>query len=241
MKSFIKHKLHEQLLESRVTYDYKHVRYVLGINIPLNENLISEELKREILYEQMLYEDFLGSIKNFVGDKWEKGVTTITDAKEAAVFLGKILSNPQLLSNFTGNYWKRIKRTQLQGLYGILEKIKLDKLVIMIKDFVNKITSLDGWKKFLLATAVGSLITYITTKLSAIGTIVAGSVELSGITDKLSSFISEYISDNALGVIISKLTDVKSYLGWLAPIIGGIQTLYISLKPTIDKFNNILI
>ena len=79
----------------------EHIAFTLGIPIPLNEFIqLSESLKLKILQEQLLYESFLDSIKNYASEKFNQVVTTIKDWKDAAAVIGKVLSNGDLLNDF---------------------------------------------------------------------------------------------------------------------------------------------
>ena len=204
-----------------------HIVEVLGINVPLNESVsIPRDLQERILYEQELYESFLDTIKDFAGATYNKVVDRITDWKDAAVVFGKVLSSQKTLVNFTSNYWKNFKRTILPKLYKILEKIPLVKnLIPQIKKLIDKVTNMDGWKKFLVAVGIGSIINW---GLGKIGDMAE---------DKVKEWIEKYVSEAAMNTI-SKFTDWKSYLGWLKPIIDGVEILYDTLKPTLNKFQS---
>ena len=205
-----------------------HIIEVLGIDIPLNESVsIPRDLQERILHEQLLYESFLTSLKDYAKDKISKPFDTIKDWKDAAVALYKVLSDPIDLGNFTNSFWKSFKRTTLPPFYDFLKKIKLDALIPTIKELIDSITSLSGWKKFLASTAIGSIIYYVIKKLEKLP------------LDEISTFITKYISDSALKDVLGELTDFKSYLGWLQPIIKGVEMFYGVLKPTIDKFKDV--
>lgn len=207
------------------TLSEDHIKYVLGINIPLNESIYGNpELIQTIIAEQMLYEDFLKSLKDFAKDKINVVVDKIKDWKETAAFIYKLITNPQLLQNFTDNFWKTFKSNTLTTIKAFLQKFKLDGLFDSIVNVVDKITKLTGFKKFLAATAFASIATYMINKLKSLP------------SDKITEFISNYLSDSFLADIISKLTDFKSYLGVLQPIIDTTQFLFKVLEPTINKF-----
>jgi predicted house-cleaning noncanonical NTP pyrophosphatase (MazG superfamily) len=204
----------------------EHIIFTLGIDLPLNESLdnLSEDLKKHIISEQMIYENFIDSIKKYASEKWNKAVTTITDWKDAAVILGKVITNPTILQNFSDNFWKTFKTGLLNKLFDLLKKLKLDSYIPQIQKVINDITSLTGWKKFLAATSIASISQYITSKLSTLS------------AEGLVKWIKAYFSENALSTILGKLTDFSTYIGWLQPIIKGTEILFDILKPTIDKF-----
>lgn len=204
----------------------EHITLILGINLPLNEsfNDLNEDLKINIIYEQLIYENFLDTIKKYAGEKWDKITTTIKDWKDAAVVLGKTISNPEILQNFSDNFWKTFKNGDLKKIEALLKKLKLDNFIPQVESLINKITALKGWQKFLAATSIASITNYIVTQLSTLS------------ADGLKKWITAYFSDSALSTITSKLTDFTTYVGWLQPIIKGTEILYNVLKPTIDKF-----
>jgi len=202
-----------------------HMIFTLGIPVPLNESIqLSESLKLRILQEQLLYETFLDSIKNYASEKYNQVVTTIKDWKDAAAVLGKVLSDSNLLNDFLKPLERRIVKL-IQPLTDFLKKNKLDSFIETITDFIDKIKSLEGWKKFMALVSVGSIITYILEKLKSLG------------PDVIKDFISKTFSSNFITDIVGKLTDFKSYLGWLQPIVKGVETIFNFLKPLIDAFS----
>ena len=203
----------------------KHIIHTLGISVPLNESIqFSKQLESRILYEQMLYESFLDSIKNYAKDKFNTVVDTIKDWKDAAVVIGKVLSNGDLLNDFLKPLERRVVNL-IQPLTDFLKKLKLDKFIDIIKNFIEKIKSLQGWKKFMALITTGSIITYIIEKLKSLA------------PDVIKDFLSKYFSGNFIDDVLGKLTDWQSYLGWLQPIVKGVETIFNFLKPLIQAFS----
>lgn len=201
-----------------------HIIFTLGIPVPLNESIqLSKELTLRILQEQLLYETFLDSIKNYASEKYNQVVTTIKDWKDAAVILGKVLADSNLLNDFLYPLEIRVVKL-IQPLTDFLKKNKLDSFIETITNFIDKIKSLEGWKKFMALVSVGSIIIYILEKLKSLG------------PDVIKDFISKTFSSNFITDIIGKLTDFKSYLGWLQPIVKGVETIFNFLKPLIEAF-----
>jgi hypothetical protein len=80
----------------------EHIKYVLGIDVSLNEGIAFTESEYKLIIEkQLIYESFLTSLaKNviqFVKDPKEYVVTKITSAKEFFITIGRILSTPNAL------------------------------------------------------------------------------------------------------------------------------------------------
>jgi hypothetical protein len=219
----------------------EHIKYVLGINIPLNESIqIDLNTSKLILESQLLYETFLDTVTNYAKEKYDKTITKIQDfAKEkydkvvtniktwaeAAVMFGRVLSNSTTLQNFSDNFWKTFKNNSLKIFNGILDKLGLSSFKEKITSLVDKITSLEGWQKFLAATAIASIVKYVVDSVKKLP------------KDEIEKYITNYISDKGLKDILGKLTDIKSYFGWLQPIIKSVEVFYNTIKPTLDKFN----
>jgi len=205
----------------------KHIVFTLGVSIPLDESLqFNRQLESKILYEQLLYESFLDSIKQYAQDKFNTVVNTIKDWKDAAAVIGKVLSNGDLLDNFLGPLERRVIRL-IKPLTTFLQKIGLDKFVDTIVSFIEKIKSLTGWKKFMTLVTIGTIITYIIEKLK-------------GTPNDIKNFIIQYFSGDFINDVVGKLTDWKSYLGWLQPIVEGVEVIYNFLKPLLQEFSKAL-
>ena len=183
-------------------------------------------IENRILQEQLLQEAFLDSVKDYAKEKYSKAITTINDWKDLAVVMGKVISDPTVLSRFADDVWKNFKDTIFKKLTVLLERMGLNDLITKIKSVVDKITNLDGWKKFLAAAGIGAMVNYVVEKMAGLA------------PDAVKVFLQKYVSEKGLGEILSKLTDFKSYVGWLQPIIKGVDMLYDVLKSSINKFKS---
>jgi len=181
-------------------------------------------IENKLLQEQLLQEAFLDSVKAYAQEKYNKIVSTISDWKDAAAVIGNVISNPTVLQRFSDDVWYNFKRDTLKRLIALLNKLGLNNLVASINEVVTKITSLTGWQKFLAATGIGAIAEYVVDKMAGLA------------PDAVKNFIASYLSENGLKTILSKLTDFKSYLGWLQPIIKGVDMLYQVMKSSIAKF-----
>lgn len=180
-------------------------------------------LEEHILQEQLLYESFLDTIKDFAKEKLNQSVTTIRDWKDAAVVFSKVLSDANLFNDFL----KPLERLTLKivnNFYSYLNKLKLTNVVDYLKNLFSHITSLAGWKKFLALISIGGIITYIDKIIKKIP------------SETISGIITNYFSENFLKDITLHLTDFKSYIGWLSPLIQGTEILYEFLKPLLISF-----
>ena len=179
-------------------------------------------IENKILYEQLLQEAFLDSVKAYAQEKYNRVVDKISDWKDAAAVIGNVISNPTILQRFSDDVWRTFKVGTLKRLIALLNKIGLGDLVTQINNIVTKITDLNGWQKFLAATGIGAIVEYVVDKMASLA------------PDAIRKFISSYLSEAGLKSIISKLTDFQSYLGWLQPIIKGVDMLYAVLKHSIE-------
>jgi nitrogen regulatory protein PII-like uncharacterized protein len=202
----------------------EHIAFTLGIPIPLNESVnVNESLRLRIIHEQLIYESFLDSIKTFAKEKFNQVITTIKDWKDAAVVMGKVLSNGDLLNDFLKPLERRVEKL-IQPLTDFLKKIKLDSFIEKIKQFIDKIKSLQGWKKFMALVTAGSIITFIIEKLKSLA------------PDAVKDFLTKYFSPTFVTDVLGKLTDFQSYLGFLQPIVKGVEIIFNFLKPLIEAF-----
>jgi hypothetical protein len=183
-------------------------------------------IENRILQEQLLQEAFLDSVKDYAKEKYSKAITTINDWKDLAVVMGKVISDPTVLSRFADDVWKNFKDTTFKKLTVLLERMGLNDLITKIKSVVDKITNLDGWKKFLAAAGIGAMVNYVVEKMAGLA------------PSAIKTFLQNYVSEKGLGEILSKLTDFKSYVGWLQPIIKGVDMLYDVLKSSINRFKS---
>jgi hypothetical protein len=185
---------------------------------------MNASIENKILYEQLLQEAFLDSVKAYAQEKYNRVVDKISDWKDAAAIIGNVISNPTILQRFSDDVWYRFKRNTLSKLTAFLNKIGLGDLVNQINNVVTKITDLTGWQKFLAATGIGAIAQYVINKMSGLA------------PDKIKTYINSFLSEDGLKDILSKLTDFQSYLGWLQPIIKGVDMLYAVLKDSISSF-----
>ena len=186
--------------------------------------LHKKEYIQNIIYEQIMYESFLSTVKDFAKDKLNKVVNDVKDWKDAAVVFSKVLASKDLLNDFLYPL-QRLVQKQLQKLYGVLKKIKLDSIVKKIEGFFKKITSLTGWKKLFTLIALGGIALYAATKLPL---------------DGIQSWIAKTVGPEFIENITSKLVDFKSYIGFIGPIVGGGAIIFELLQPLLAKFKEAL-
>lgn len=207
--------------------NWKHNKYILGIDmIPLNENeYLNPTLFNLIREEQIIYESFLSTIIDFAKDKISQTVDNIKDWKDAAVVFAKILSNAELLNDFLSPLRRRVEAV-LKKFKEFLKKIGLDSLFEKINTILDKANGLKGWKKLLVYLSLGGILSYVVEKGKSLS------------KEKIKEYITNFLSVDFIKVILDKLIDWKSYVGWLGPIIGGVSTLYKFLEELLNKFSD---
>ena len=190
---------------------------------------MNSSVENNILYEQLLQEAFLDSIKNYAKDKLNQTVDTINDWKDAAVVFGKILSDEELLKDFLSPLQRRFE-TILKSLYDFLRKLGLDSFITVIDDIKSKIFSLSGLKKLLALTGIGAIAYYVVNFAKSLP------------KDKILTYVKDYLSENFFNILISStvLASWASFVGVLQPVIKGVQAIYGFLKDLIKEFSTAL-
>jgi len=205
MKDIIKQVLKEEVVIRNTNVDifeHSYVTNVLGIKLPLNESYpYSEELRKQILQEQLLFEGF-----------WD-GLTKITgQAKYFFGVLKKIFSDPSSVGKWVKAIQVKITNAPLRKIKEFLNFLKerldswnmpkfsniVNKLLESINGLVKKIYNTDGWKGALLMTGLGLAVKWIWGK---VGDFVEGGI------DKIKSFMVDTVADTGKGVVLEKFTE----------------------------------
>ena len=164
--------------------DTEYITRVLGISLPLTEAgtpaPLTENLKKQILHEQLILESFWEDAVQNVKDAAGAVAGKFIDAAEGIKKFGKqgwhvikqlyrVSTNPNLIPNFTGAIWKvNLKGRWNKGLRPILEDLverlpewgmptfatAAQKVLGMITKLVDSVKAMSGWKK---AIATGGL------------------------------------------------------------------------------------
>ena len=95
-----------------------------------------DEYLKNIISEQIIFESFLSTVKDFAKDKLDKAVNTVSDWKDAAVVFSQVLSSEELLDDFLTPL-ESLVQTQLQKLYKILENVNLNSIIEKIESLSN--------------------------------------------------------------------------------------------------------
>jgi hypothetical protein len=206
--------------KSNESFDMSYFNYETPHN--QTSNLV---IDHALISEQLLYENFINSMVKYAGDKWDKAITTIKDWKDVAAAIGKMISSGDI-EGLLGPIWRYGIKIPLKTLKTLLDKLKLTNLYDeYVLPIINKIGQLKGWKGFVLTLSIGSIIKYITSKLSNLS------------PDGMKKWIVAYFSDDAIDNIISKLTNFTTFLGWIQPIVKGVEIIFDILKSSLDRLN----
>ena len=183
----------------------------------------------EILNESIIIENFLSSAKTMVGNTWNKGVKTISNAKDLAYVFGKVSADEELAKTTSDYFFKVFKRTTLKDLYDKLIKLKLVDIKGKIEALISKIEngSYSDKIKFLVGSVVGSIVLYLKKYIDELASKQGG-------IEKIKNFALKFLGVVVIGEIISSLTNISSYFGLISKIVGGVFILIELLKPITD-------
>ena len=165
----------EDMVRKPLFEDYEYITGVLGVPLPLDESgapsPLTEELKQQILEEQMLFEGFWDDVVQKVKQAGADVGARFVDAAEGIKKFGeegwqiiqqlyRVATTPALIDQFAGAIWRYTKK-KVHDLKQVLQQLaqKLgewgmptfgDMATKALEQF-NKILewlgSLDGWKK----------------------------------------------------------------------------------------------
>lgn len=264
MKDIIKQVLKEEVVIRNTNVDifeHSYVTNVLGINLPLNESYpYSEELRKQILQEQLLFEGF-----------WD-GLTKITgQAKDFFVVLKKIFSDPSSVGKWGKAIEVKIINGPLRTIRKFLNFLKerldswdmpkfsevITKILEGINGLVKKIFNTDGWKGALLMTGLGLAVRWIWDK---VGDFVEGGIDkiksfmvdggkgviLEKFTEWFNGEFKKLFSDiikntlSSLGSsVVSSLTGIGAFIDWAKKTFNGIKFVLDTFGSAVSRFNRV--
>jgi hypothetical protein len=246
--------------------DHNHITHVLGIKAPINETY-SLELRRQIIEEQLMLEDLLGSISKFVGSAVEKGkekvisvVDSIKNVKDIALLFKDLILSPEYMARATtvmsktcNDIANRLKNklvtigTKLGNAAGDL-LTKFNDLIQKAIDLLIKLSSGTGWKGFLTMLGFSLLMTLIEAKI--LDTIINQGVKIldkfTGIIDGATTmlngfkeFATSVISSLDISPIITWMTNnvIKTTLGGFFSGVNIINVIGLILIPVIKAID----
>ena len=207
--------------------DQVYITKVLGIQIPLNESYpYSIELKEEILAEHMLYEGLLDSIKQYV-----KKATG--DVKNLVVSIYHAIKDPKKLQSLIIVINKRMRVDYLNSVHKFFQKLgaPAKKIYDLFQSVLTKYDGMqDGWKKIMAGMSLTTLLAFFKEKFNL------ESITGDEIKEQALNFLKKYFSGGFIETILNKATDIKTYLGFLGSIVGGVNFIADALKNATGKF-----
>ena len=227
----------------RIFEDHDYITGVLGVELPLSESgqiVLDENKKTEIIQEQLLYENFLKSI--VIGAKKAAG-----KVKNLLVALYKILKDGNVLEQFIYLLLSKVVKPTANQFRKAFQKMKqaggkteqlAKKLSEMLEGILQKFSSMSsGWKKAMMGTTVALLLKWAYGKVSGlIDDAISGKIEnelVGWFQEKFTQLFGQDIFDKAL----QKMTDIKTYLGWIGPVVGGVDFVADTLTPVTGRLN----
>jgi hypothetical protein len=229
-----------------------HVRYILGINTPLNET-ISFETRQQIIEAQLGLDKMLSSITNYIGNAVEKGkekvITVIDDIsnfKDVAFLIKDLIVSPQFMNTALSSL-KRVAtkivddiKNLITTVSGVLENLapKTKDSIIKFIDHISKVLenliSGDGWVSFMKILAFCCLVKYlfkgVFSKLNSDEGMV---LKISGYLDGMFDIMNLF--KNFANSILESF-NIQSILDWFAkigvnnvlgPLLSGISIISI--------------
>ena len=209
--------------------DQVYITKVLGIQIPLNESYpYSIELKEEILAEHMLYEGLLDSIKQYV----KKATGNV---KNLVVSIYKAIKDPSQIGLLIRLIDKRMRSVYLRCVHNFFKKLgePAKKAYDLFQNTLTKYDGMqNGWKKIMAGMGLTTLLAFLKEKFNL------DSIAGDEIKEQALNFLKKYFSEGFIGKILSKATDIKTYLGFLGSIVGGVKFIADSLESAVGKFTS---
>jgi len=209
-----------------------HIKYVLGIDISLNESTsFTEEQSILIIERQLLYENFLDSIKKYAGEIKDTFLKGFSDFKDFASTLYRII-NDKLSTNFSDSLLRTFVNSDIKKtIDDILQKIGqqdlLNNLISKVKGISNPISKLIATIGF---TTVSK---FFYDKFKDLD------LTKENIKQQVISYLKNFLSDTAIETLEGFLTGGFSTLKqWLEKIGIGASTIYNTVKGTIEKYKD---
>ena len=220
--------------------DYSYITETLGFKLQLDESkkpIISESLKEEILNEHMLFEGFIGSLLK--GAKQAAG-----RVKNLMVTLYRIFKKPKAIKSFTYLARKAVKRLS-NRIVTVLKKLINAPVLVTLKSGLEKTLSIfnkllaavmgaEGWKGGMICASILVLLQYVLNKAGdLIAGVMAGKVKENGAA--IMDLLNKTFGANLISKISGVITDWKTWLGWIGPIVGGIKVVADGLDSVTKK------
>jgi len=210
----------------------EHIKYALGIHISLNESIsFTEEQSILIIERQLLYENFLDSIKKYAGEIKDTFLKGFSDFKDFASTLYRII-NDKLSTDFADSLLRTFVNSDIKKTIDtILQKIGQPDL---LKNLTNKIKSISNpVGKLIASIGFTTVAKFFYDKFKDLD------LTKDNVKQQVSEYIKSFLSDTAIETLEGFFTGGFSTLKqWLEKIGIGAATIYNTLKGTIDKYKD---
>lgn len=239
--------LEEQKVTQGVISFYKnpptteYLTEVLGIKVPLNESYTSysQTLVEEIVREQLLFEGFWDNIK----EKTKEHGTAIVDLFSV---LKGVFKSPAALRRyrrmtveFTNNAIDKIIEVMNKAILKIPSTSTIiQKILGVFTNLREKLNSTPGWKGAMANSAFFVIFAYLQRKFRNLFLEKSGTGEdlEKGLNLFYQFAVEKFNLESVATKVLNKMIDIKSYLSFLGPIVGGVQFIAMSLRDITSKF-----
>jgi hypothetical protein len=236
-REYIDNAEHEEIFEQ-----HKYITNVLGVKLPLDESgqvHISEELRKEIIQEHILYENFVNSLLDRAKESTGKIKTLF-----AALY--EILNDKEgeALTIFVEHLARYVIKPVIKRFRMVFKK--MSEIGGKVAEFIGRISEIfegifkkfDGlssnWKKAMIGSSIALLLQHAYDQVSDMAeSLLSGDIKESALEEFIKYLKDKFIAnfgEDLFKNIASHLTNIKTYLGWIGPLVGGVnfvaQTLY---------------
>jgi len=215
-----------------------YITEILGIKLPLNESgqaEINEELEAHILNEHLLYEGFIDSLlttaKRSVGKVKDLFVTLYKILKDGNALRSFILLLKTKVINPIRKQFNRAFNKIISNAPAKVADIA-NKLKQILKDKIDSFRALgDGWKAAMVGSTIALLLSFVYEKSkNLIKDVIGGELK-----DEFMEFIkgtfAKFFGEDLLNNISDRILDIKTYIGWIGPAVGGVDFIASTLEP----------
>ena len=130
-------------------------------------------------------------------------------------------------------------KNRFSSLGGIIDKIKN-----VVVRAIDAATPLDGWKGIMARSSLIIVFAYIQEKFKKLFMEPAEDFAKENIKLLQQFLVEKFNLESLYKMVMSKLGDVKTYLGWIGPLVGGIafaaQAMGTITRQFIEDYNELM-
>jgi len=219
----------------------KYITEILGISLPLNESgqvIYTGELREQIIKEHLLYESFIGSLINTAKSAAGK-------IKDLFLAIAKILKDSTALQSFISLLIQKVIKPIANQFRKAFNKVKAiggkveafitklsERFEAILQDFQNMAS---GWKKAMVGSTLALLLKYTYEKASGLLADVISGEATDEFVEWLQSKFAQMFGQDLLSKALEKIADIKTWLGWVGPLVGGVNFFATTLTPVTSR------